>query len=82
MVGMNWLAQLTRLCSVSDEVSLPPGYSDALAYNLAVALAPEYGRNANAVVMEKAAEALVIIKRANFEPSLLSCDMGLLRRGR
>lgn len=54
--------------NAQSEVSMPPGYKDALAYNLAVAMAPEYEREASPTVKNRAAMTKKAIKRVNFEP--------------
>lgn len=50
---------------LSSDIVLPSGYLSALKYNLAVELMPEYGIDVNPMVVEKARETLVPIKRTN-----------------
>lgn len=63
---------LTAYTSVSDSVSLPPGYYRLLRYNLALALAPEYGKEPSQVVFAQAQEAKEDVRRMNFRPVLLN----------
>lgn len=63
-----WFADLT-----TDE-SLPPGYADAIRYQLAARLAPEYGRLLDPQLAQLAADSLAAIKRANWTPVELRID--------
>ena len=56
---------------MTDEVNLPPGYDDALAYNLAVRVGPEYERPAPPDVKTTAIMSKKLLKRTNFEPLTL-----------
>ncbi len=67
-------SQLTSLALTSTEISLPPGYERALAYNLALEIAPEYGKEALPTVKETAISSKATIKRVNgqVKPVLVS----------
>jgi hypothetical protein len=60
-------APLTALTLVGT-VALPPGWEDALAYNLAVRIAPEYETSASPEVAAIARESKRGIKTANSKP--------------
>lgn len=62
---------LQSFTSLTDVVSLPPGYDRMLAYNLAVELAPEYKINANPSVLSIAVHSRRVLKRTNTKPPLL-----------
>lgn len=54
----------------SDTVTLPPGYEDAIAYNLAVAMLPEYPQSTASIqiIMDRAKNTKAAIKRVNTKP--------------
>jgi hypothetical protein len=54
--------------ALGDTVSLPPGWEDALAYNLAIRLAPEFEATVTPDVMRIARETKNNIKRMNSTP--------------
>lgn len=57
------LKPFTALDGLSQEVSLPPGYAQALKWNLALELAPEFGKQPDQVVAAKAVSSKSFIKR-------------------
>jgi len=69
---------LTAFASINSTVSLPTGYDDALVYNLAVRLAPEYGKTVTPELMYEANESKALIKKSNIKPVYLECDPGTL----
>jgi hypothetical protein len=73
---------LTSFTSVNDNVSLPPGYEFAIEFNLAVLLAPEFGRAIDAIIFENAKDSLGAIKRKNSKPIYLSVDPAITDRSR
>ena len=61
-----WLfAVMTQFASLADTISLPEGYEAGLRWNLAVNLAPEYGRPIDQVVLANA---------QNFKASLVQLN--------
>ena len=64
----------------SDTVSVPPGYADAIRYNLAVKLAPEWGRTITPEVAEMARTSKAAIQRLNLPAPVMLCDPAMLNR--
>lgn len=64
--------KLQSFATAATTVSLPSGYEDALAYSLALRLAPEYGRPASAELVALAQNTRSIIKRANVRKPLVA----------
>lgn len=73
--------QLTEIASLSTSISLPPGYDEAIKYNLAIRLAPEYGRTVAGEVALIAVESKASIKRSNHKPGFLKVDSAVRARG-
>jgi Bacterial Ig-like domain (group 2) len=71
--------QLTKFTSVQDVVCLPPGYKDALCLNLAVKMAPEFGKMVPDIA-DLAIKSLIPIKEINWEPVYLDIDSSLKGR--
>lgn len=76
--------QLGAFSSMSEVISLPPGYELALVYNLAVKIAPQYGIPVNTgdTIFDEAARLLSDIKRQNMTPLFLKPEPFLLQNGR
>lgn len=66
--------------SANDDVNFPAGYAEALRYNLAVRLAPEYGRAIGPEVLGIAQDAKANIQRQNSEAVYMTTDAPI--RGR
>lgn len=62
------LKPLTRSASADTTISMPPGSLRALRYNLAVELAPEYGKSAPSEVLQIASNSKAAIQRSNVKP--------------
>ena len=74
---------ITQFESVNDEIELPPGYEEAIKYNLAWRLAPEYGKVFAEDNKEIARTSIANIKRMNSKPVYLKSDaFGMLSNGR
>lgn len=80
-IGISQLAQLTQFSELRHEIDLPPGYCKALIWNLAIEIAPEYGKQVDEVTAQNAikAKALIkvknnIIQELNIPEALLSND--------
>ncbi len=65
-------------------MALPPGWAEAMRYNLAIRLAPEFGREQQPTVVALARDSLSWIKTANSEvhATELNVDVALIRSGR
>jgi len=74
-------APISTFASASDTMSLPPGYADAVRYNLAVRLAPEWGKTARPDVAAMAVESLSRIKTTNSPVMEMIVDPAMAGRG-
>jgi hypothetical protein len=61
-----WQEPLQQFPDLTTPVSLAPGYARALRTNLAVELAPEFGRPVDETIDRMARESLADVKRAAF----------------
>lgn len=61
--------------TLNDPVELPPGYEEAIVYNLAIRLAPEYGRAIPGEVVSVASESKAAIQRLNNQPAYMTSDI-------
>lgn len=68
---------LSEIASLTTVITLPPGYSRAMRYNLAIDLAPEFGKQLQPEMIEIAAQAKSGIKRMNSGPHYLQVDNAL-----
>lgn len=68
--------------ALTDVISLPPGWENALAYNLAVNIAPEYEQEASQTVKDKARDTVKMLKRTNNVTPVMSFDASLLSQYR
>jgi hypothetical protein len=69
---------LTVFTAITDTVSLPPGWEQALAYNLAVIWAPEFETSPRQEVVEIAMATKAGIKRVNSRPIRASTELSAL----
>jgi len=58
---------LTTFGDLTTAYQVPPGYRNALVYNLALALATPYSREPPATLTAKAMRSLMLLKRANIK---------------
>jgi hypothetical protein len=72
-----WHEPLAQFPDLVTPVSLAAGYAKALRTNLAIELAPEFGRPVDPLVLRLAAESLADIKRANVALVEIGVDAGL-----
>lgn len=69
---------LTQVTSLGTTLTFPPGYFDALKFNLAIRLAPEFNREPSPTVVDLAKDTKMLIKRMNSKRRVLKCDSGVL----
>ena len=67
--------------TLSGTVSLPPGWTRMLIYNLAVELASEYGQPADALIMKIAADSKAAISRSIMKVRNMDANMGSYQAG-
>lgn len=72
--------QLSTLAALSTTVSFPPGYAEALEYNLAARLSIPFGRPLTPDLDRQAKQSLARIKRANKRLEDLTVDPALWSR--
>lgn len=66
--------------ALGTTVALPPGWEEAIAYNGAIRIAPEFGAQVPPAVAKMATESLAAIKRIN--SSAISCRSELVSGGK
>lgn len=71
-----WTA-LTQFTALATNLTFPPGYAKALRYNLALDLAPEYGRAVPPEVAVQAVDSKAKIKALNITTPILRVDPAL-----
>jgi hypothetical protein len=71
------MSQLQNFQTINDQLAMPPEYSAALMWNLALELGSFYGLPLDAVVAGKAKASLVIIKESNAQIPLLQMPTAL-----
>jgi hypothetical protein len=77
-----WLpVAITQFTSQTQALTLLPGYQAAIEKNLALELAPEWGRPIDPLLVQQAGAALGWVKRANLQINTLRCDPALLTGG-
>lgn len=74
--------QISAFPDINADISLPPGYYRALVYNLAVELAPEFGRSVTPEIAAIATEAKGDVKITNSPDLMMTCDDALVNNGR
>jgi hypothetical protein len=74
---------LSDFSNVNQAINLPQGYARALKKNLAVELAPEYGKTAGALLVKQAHESKMAIRNLNSEPTVTAFyDSDIVRSNR
>jgi hypothetical protein len=65
---------LTTLTALSDTVSFPPAYNEAITYNLALRLGPAYGQEPTPTMVAIAHESKQALQKRNLRPPFLASD--------
>lgn len=74
---------LNDFSSLTTAINLPQGYARALKKNLALELAPEYGKTAGALLVKQAKESKELIQSINEQPAVQAFyDADLVRSSR
>jgi hypothetical protein len=74
---------LSDFSTITTAINLPQGYARALKKNLALELAPEYGKTAGALLVKQAADSIKAIKALNATPAVQAFyDTDLVRSNR
>lgn len=69
--------QITEFATLTQQLSMPPGYDRALATMLAVEIAPEYEREPSPNLMRLCAQSRRMLKRTNAEVPRLQMPYGI-----
>jgi hypothetical protein len=73
--------KLSSFATLTTSASLPDGYERAVIYNLALELAPDYGKEPSALILKIAEEGLANVKRVNIKPRTLRVDEAVGGKG-
>lgn len=79
-VGLYLPNALTGFSDFTTDYTFPPGYEEAILYNLAMRLYPEYGKTPDPIVAQMAVSSLALVKRANIRLVDLISDPALRNR--
>ncbi len=74
--------QVAQFTATSNVLALPPGYQEALTFELALKLAAKFGAPIPQWLPEAAADAKANIKSTNFEALDVSCDDAIVDTSR
>jgi hypothetical protein len=70
----SWQA-LTQPAALDTVIAMPPGYAMAFRFNLAMLMAPEYGKTPSPIVEQNAIKSLGIVKAMNQPDLTLQSDL-------
>lgn len=79
---LNTRGQLEQFADTTTNIDLAPGYERALAFNLAIEIAPDYETEPSQLILKTAQESLTSIKRLNRENPIMSYDQAIPTRSR
>jgi hypothetical protein len=74
--------KLSGFTAITDTANLPDGYNRAIRSNLAIELAPRYGKEPSAALVKTATESKAQIKRFNTDVPRLGFNKALTGQGR
>jgi len=69
-ITLDCLMPLSDPTAITTSISFPPEYDDAIVYNLALRLAPEYEADPSGVIIGLAADTLKALETRNFANSM------------
>lgn len=72
---------LKQFSNLTDDITLPPEYLDAIMWNLAARLRPMYGQQPDPTIIAVAKSSLNVIRGANTQIPDLQMPSGLTRNG-
>lgn len=70
-IFLSYRAIIAQYASINDLYNDPPGYEEAMTYNLVLRLAPMFGASLSAITVDIARESLANIKRQNINNDVL-----------
>ncbi|MEE9436759.1 MAG: packaged DNA stabilization gp4 family protein [Candidatus Adiutricales bacterium] len=76
-VYLSSLRELLDPAAVTDDVEFPPEYDEAIKFNLALRMAPEYGVEPTALLIAMAVAALDRIKTRNFAAQIQAVRLSM-----
>lgn len=79
-VSFNFQTLLVGPATSATNIAFPPGYEEAFEYNLAVRLAPLFGKTASAEVQRMAKEMFALVKKSNRTSPTMFYDSALVTR--
>jgi hypothetical protein len=74
------LKALTDPATITTEIEFPTSYDAAIKWNLAIELAPEYGKDPSGIVIARARESKRIIETKNLANQINAADLSSLGR--
>ena len=78
VIYLNTWQQLTQFADLATNYSFPQGYARALAYGLAMEIAPEYGARLTAEAMATAMVSQANIRNKNLPAPIMKTEVGLI----
>ncbi len=73
------LKPLTDPTLITESIEFPPGYDEVIKFNLAIRLAPEYGKEPSATVISLALSGLRDMETRNFAEQVVSVRPEIIR---